>query len=132
VVWQASSGGTNLNRITAGDVTLIALLLLLGFYLLGFGSSDGNRGRTAVIRNMKGEVLTLDLTAERRVVVDGQTGTTEIMIGDGCVRFLSSPCPHKLCVKRGRILRAGEWIACLPNGVVVKILGDAGYDGITP
>jgi hypothetical protein len=85
-----------------------------------------------VIRGPGGEPVTYDLSTDRKIDIDGLEGTTEIMIEEGCVRFVSSPCPHKLCLKRGRISRVGEWIACVPNGVVAIVTGDAGYDGITP
>jgi hypothetical protein len=81
---------------------------------------------------MRGEMLTLDLGCDQTLYVEGPLGTTSIRIEDRAVTFISSPCPHGLCVSKGSISRAGEWIACLPNGVVARISGRADYDGITP
>jgi len=89
-------------------------------------------GRTVVIRSLEGRTLTLDLHDDQALKVDGPLGTTSIRIADGAVTFVSSPCPHGLCVSRGSISKAGQWIACLPNGVVARISGQADYDGITP
>ncbi|MFH1312962.1 MAG: NusG domain II-containing protein [Candidatus Eisenbacteria bacterium] len=126
------SGGSSLNRITVPDLVVIGLLIVLGVYLLGSGETPGGRGHTVVIRSMTGETLTLDINRDQTLEVEGTLGKTTVHIANGAAEFTSSPCPHGLCVSRGRISRAGQWIACLPNGVVAQISGQADYDGITP
>jgi hypothetical protein len=85
-----------------------------------------------VIKSVGGETLRFSIDRDRALAVEGLLGETRITIEDGGVRFVSSPCPHDFCVSRGRVSRAGEWIACLPNGVIARISGQAAYDGITP
>jgi hypothetical protein len=36
---------------------------------------------------------------------------------------LDSPCPDKICVAAGAIVRTGQFIACLPNRVSVTLEG---------
>ena len=105
---------------------------MTGVYLLVSGDSPAGEGRTVVVRSMKDETLTLDIDHDRTLEVKGPLGTTLIRIEDGAVQFIRSPCPHGLCISRGSISKPGQWIACLPNGVVARISGEADYDGITP
>ena len=39
------------------------------------------------------------------------------------IRFISSPCPDKLCVKHGWVNDEMDLAACLPNGLVVTVEG---------
>ncbi len=57
------------------------------------------------------------------VAVNGKEGITTIEVKVRRVRIVDSPCPHKLCVKRGWI--SSGTLACVPNGVVVTIHGRA-------
>jgi hypothetical protein len=129
---QRVSGGSNLNRITPWDVAVIGILILLGVYFLGIAGSGEAGGSTVVIKRFAGGSSTFDLRTDRIVEVEGNMGTTVISIENGSVRFISSCCPHGLCVKKGCVSRVGDWVACLPNGVLATVRGDAAYDGITP
>lgn len=85
-----------------------------------------------MISSITGDRQAYALSEARKLEIEGSLGLTEIEISDGGAAFVASPCPHKLCIKRGSISKVGEWNACLPNGVVARIEGEAGYDGITP
>ncbi len=41
---------------------------------------------------------------------------------EGRIAFIASDCPDKICIKTGKLHRTGEYAACLPNGVIVKIV----------
>lgn len=43
---------------------------------------------------------------------------------NGGIAFISSDCPDKVCVKTGRLYRIGEYAACLPNGIIIKIVSE--------
>jgi hypothetical protein len=121
-----------LSKITPADLVALGLMAALGVTLLGIGGAGGGSGRTVVVRSLKGETVTQDLGKEAHVEIEGLIGTTEVSIGPEGVAVLESPCPHKICVGKGRVLRAGDWILCLPNGIIVEITGEADYDGVTP
>jgi hypothetical protein len=63
------------------------------------------------------------LDAQTTLRVPGPLGETVVVIEDGTVRVVSSPCPEKICIKTGRISKPGQWIACLPNRVFISIRG---------
>lgn len=48
----------------------------------------------------------------------------------GGARVISSTCPDQRCVKRGKILRAGESIVCLPNRVSIMLAGEEALDAV--
>lgn len=111
---------------------LIALVLAAGIALLAVPGRHAEIGRTAVIRSPGSETLVLDLGRRQTVEVEGLLGTTTISVEGGLLAFVESPCPHKLCIKKGPVSLVGDLVACLPNGVVARIEGKSDYDGITP
>lgn len=41
---------------------------------------------------------------------------------DGSIAFVESDCPDKVCIHAGKLKTAGQFAACLPNGIVMKIV----------
>jgi hypothetical protein len=41
---------------------------------------------------------------------------------DGTIAFAESDCPDKVCIHAGKLKTAGQFAACLPNGIVMKIV----------
>lgn len=52
---------------------------------------------------------------------DGEWNT--LVIKDGYVSMLDASCPDKLCVKHKKIHYDNETITCLPNRVVLRLVG---------
>lgn len=118
-------------RLTAADLILAAVLAAIGVYLLASGRATAEGARVTVWSSV-GDTLSCGLLETRTIRMRGLDGETVIGVEGGRVRFISSPCPHKVCLRRGAISRCGEWIACVPNGVVATVCGEKAYDGITP
>jgi len=53
--------------------------------------------------------------------ISGPLGDTVITINEGAARVTSSPCMNQTCVAAGAIRLPGQWLACLPNRVMVYI-----------
>ncbi len=64
--------------------------------------------------------LNKDLTVDIKGV---NGGTNHLVIKDGYADVTEASCPDKICVKSRKINKTGESIICLPNKVVVKIVG---------
>jgi hypothetical protein len=108
---------------------ILAAALLPGLYLRYWG----DHGPAAMVRiSASGQPdISVPLDTNHRFAVHGPLGDSVIEVRDGRVRFVSSPCRGKQCVHSGWLSRAGELAACLPNGVMVSILGrDRRYDSI--
>ena len=73
------------------------------------------------------------LDAEQTIAVPGPLGTTLVVIHNGAVHVSASPCHNKICVDTGAISYTGQLIVCVPNKVVVRVIGkeEIPYDAVT-
>lgn len=85
-----------------------------------------HQGKPALV-SIKTPSLSLlyPLEEDRTVIVHGKQGDTIIVIAHSSARVTESACRDKLCVQAGELSKAGQWTACLPNGVYVQITGKA-------
>ena len=54
----------------------------------------------------------------------------ELRLSGGQAWVERSDCPFAVCVQMGRISRPGQWIACMPHGVFVRVLGTPDADAV--
>ncbi len=110
---------------TRGDKILIVGMVLLNlalFYQLGFKNTQGS---FVVVEVDQQEVARVPLSMDRVLHISGKLGETEVEIRDGKTRILRSPCKNKVCIKTGYIRYADRMAACIPNGVVVRVVGSS-------
>jgi len=86
----------------------------------------GGAPMIVIISNSREWTFPLDATGS--VDVPGPLGTTKVVFGGGMVHIDFSPCPTESCVAMGGISRVGQWLACLPNQVLVRIKGNGDAD----
>ncbi|MEE9258612.1 MAG: NusG domain II-containing protein [Nitrospinaceae bacterium] len=111
-------------KITLGDKILIAALFVLNVGLLAVWGAGYDQGSWVVIEVDQKEVARLPLSQDRHTHVEGPLGTTEVEIKNGKARIVRSPCKNKVCIKSGYIQYADRLSVCIPNKVVVRILGE--------
>lgn len=104
-----------------------ALLLLLG--IIGcIAVNNKSGGCIAVIRQNGNEVQRIDLSAvsdRYSITLRGENGEENIILVEhGAISMQSASCPDKLCVKRGTIQSSGIPLVCLPNHIIIEIVGD--------
>jgi len=110
-------------------VVILAIALLPGLYAQYWG--DSGRAESVRITAEGQKDITVPLSSNHRFTVHGPLGDSVVEVHDGRVRFISSPCRGKQCVHSGWLSHAGELAACLPNGIMVSVLGrDRHYDSI--
>ncbi|MCU0644863.1 MAG: NusG domain II-containing protein [bacterium] len=112
-----------LKIITPGDKILVVLIVVIGIASLFAISRLKQPGDRVIIEVNGQELQRLDLESSQEITVTGPIGNTRIKIDHSTVQVVSSDCPEKICVKTGKIRHAGEIIVCVPNKVVVKIIG---------
>lgn len=61
---------------------------------------------------------------ERDITIEGRRGTTVIRIDESGARFISSPCSDNKCLESAPIKDAGEIAVCVPNRVMIRVLGE--------
>lgn len=103
-------------------IIFFAVCLLVSFFRIFVFRSSG--AGTVVVSSGKDEWV-FPLDSDRRVKIPGSIGITEIALSQGGVQVLDSPCKNKLCMGSGVIKSPGEFIACVPNRVFIRIASGA-------
>ena len=108
----------------------VAIGLVLGITVLSavfIYAGAGTQSRVII----KGEKARWIYSREGTEIVNvpGPLGDTVVEIKDNRTRILESPCDNQTCVSAGSIRLHGQWIACLPNRVLVSIEGNIANDG---
>lgn len=114
------------NKKLCSDIILVAVLLVIGLSVLLITFLTREDGAMAVVY-----VDTVKV-AEYPLSVDGvyylNDGTNTLVIEDGEAYMRDATCPDKYsgngCVNTGRISYVGESIICLPNKIIVEIVGE--------
>lgn len=107
------------------DLLVILALVALSVAAI-FIHRAASRGRAvnAEIYYRSELVMTVDLGAgvDRTFSLPQEENVVFHVFADGQIRFESSDCPDKVCVHAGKLGIAGQSAACLPNGIVLKIV----------
>lgn len=108
-------------------LVLLACVVLFQFFWRQAG------GRVTV--TVDGEVYgTYSLDDDRTVEIKADGKVTNVLeIHSGSADIVSADCPDKLCVRQRAVSRRRETIVCLPNKVVVEVMGakEAELDAVT-
>ncbi|MBE6350700.1 MAG: NusG domain II-containing protein [Spirochaetaceae bacterium] len=70
------------------------------------------------------------LNENKQIAIEGLLGTSIIEIKNSKVCFTDSPCTNKTCIASGSIKSNNQWIACLPNGIFIRIEADSSNSDI--
>lgn len=82
----------------------------------------GNRGeKPRIIIESPSGTWVYGLDRDISVDIPGALGDSTIEIRDGKARIVKSPCPNQTCIAAPGIFRSGEWNACLPNKVIIRV-----------
>ncbi len=97
--------------------------------------------KTALAKPVKAEIYYYSELVETIELADGQAKEFSVpqdenvvlrVDGKGNIQFIESDCPDKVCIKTGKIHLAGQSAACLPNGIIVKLVPADGWKGDEP
>ncbi len=102
---------------------LSILLSLTVIVLLSVSVYGGNTAARYVDIEASGKNYVYMLNKNQTVKVHGPLGITTIQIKNSTVFVTDSPCKDKLCIKALPLKKAGEWNACMPNKVFIRISG---------
>ena len=116
------------------DLILVGVLLIaavLALFLLR-NRQEKETGSNAVVtvRTADGEAI-YPLNKDGVFSLNGGTNTLVIENGEAWVS--EANCPDKICMGMGKISKNGEFIACLPNQVIIVVEGgeESPVDGRT-
>jgi hypothetical protein len=123
--------------MTKWDKMLIILILVSSIgalvFISGMTMNYDNRYVKISIDGELYKTYSLDGTLDKKITIDTDNGSNVIHIEEGLVYMEESTCPDKTCIKQGVIEKPGEIIVCLPNKVIVEIIGEteSGPDAVS-
>ncbi len=120
-----------LKNVRLGDILSFGFIAVF-FLVLAWGGWSGEKGSRVEIR-VEGRIYHYPLDEDRVFAWRSSHGRGVVEIKGGRVRMRESDCRDQICVRKGWISRMGDAIICMPNHVVVEIIGEekAVWDGIT-
>lgn len=100
---------------------VVMLIMLVALLVLVFMP----KGSKVVIR-VDGKILyEYSLMEDREILVQiDENNYNVVVIENGEVYISKATCKNKVCVETGKISKVGETIACLPNKLIVEIVGN--------
>ena len=101
---------------------IITSIIIITLFLI-FSMENQSLNKQVHIVSMDSEWY-YPLDADRTINITGPLGATTIEIQDNNAKVIDSPCPDKICIHQGIIHESGQWIACLPNQVLITIKGE--------
>lgn len=118
--------GLNGKIFKIGDLIVLAVFIIAAALAIYFMTKPTG---SEVYIYKDGKLLeAVSLSVEKTVKIDEHI---TVKISGGAAFVLKSDCKGQDCVKAGKISKVGEMIVCLPNKVVIKIVGDGEVDYIT-
>ncbi len=118
--------GLNGKIFKIGDLIVLAVFIIAAALAIYFMTKPTG---SEVYIYKDGKLLeAVLLSVEKTVKIDEHI---TVKISGGAAYVLKSDCKGQDCVKAGKISKVGEMIVCLPNKVVIKIVGDGEVDYIT-
>jgi len=117
--------GSGMRFFRKTDIIIIAAVLVV--CVLGWMAYEsffsGKAARAEIYYNSK-LVQTIDLIGgeERTFSIPQKPNVVFELDKEGNIRFERSDCPDQICVHAGKLHIVGQSAACLPNGIVIKIV----------
>lgn len=110
------------NKKLMADIILIGTLLIVSLSVFLIINLTKEEGAMAVVTVDGQKVAEYPLSRDGEYSLNGGTNTLVIEGGKAYVTYAS--CPDGLCINQGRISMIGERIVCLPNRVMIEIVGE--------
>lgn len=107
------------------DIIIILVIVALSLIIwVVYNFMFSNKDAKAEIYHNSKLILTIDLDkGEDKVFSIPQYDKVVFhLYKSGNIRFEQSDCPDKVCVNMGELHMVGQSAACLPNGIVLKIV----------
>lgn len=116
-------------KIKPLDIGSLVISLAVVILVSAFAFADSSEPTQVSVQSSEGDFL-YTLAQARSIRVEGPIGHTHIEIEGGRARVVASPCRDQICVAAGWLEASGNWTACLPNRVFVRVEGGDRSDGV--
>lgn len=112
------------------DIKLITILGIIVLVIFVFTTITKEDGSIAEVYYKDKIVLTIDLNVDGEYVTHGELGDVVLEVKDKKIRVKSENSPRNICSREGYIGDSTRTLICLPNKVIVKIIGENKIDGV--
>lgn len=116
-----------MKKLKMGDITVIAVIIMLTVGLYIYGGTLSKNGQTAMIV-CDGKESFYSLSEEREIPINSNGVSLTVVIEDGYAYVKETDCPSKSCMNMGKIRKNGQTVVCVPARVYVKIVGEGAED----
>lgn len=100
----------------------ILFILGLGIFAISLVAATSKTGGTPLLHiTSPTEEYIYPLDKDQTLQILGLEGITEIQIHQGQALYLNSPCANKTCMAAPPVHKNGDWSACLPNGIFMRV-----------
>lgn len=116
------------NFINRYDYIIFIVVLAIGAYLI-----FKDTVKPEYIKIISYKETTIYPIYMNRIIEPKLDYPLKIEIKNGRVRVIEAHCPNKICEGMGWIDKAGDSIVCVPNRLVIKLIGggEGEIDGIS-
>lgn len=127
--------GGQTGKVRVGDLVLVALIIIAAAASAMVVSSAraGEKGSLAIVEVNGREVKRIALgpgQARRTIKIKSGHDCNLVEVDGGRVRVIDADCRDKVCVGMGWAETSGDSIICLPNRVVVRVVGRRASNGV--
>ena len=121
-----------------GDYIIIGIILLMITGL--FVYNDANKMKeydqrivNISVNNELFETFVLDEALSDQIEIDTEFGHNHVIVENNGIYVEHSSCPDQICVLDGSISEPGGILVCLPNKMVIEIMGtkNTGVDEVS-
>ena len=119
VIADPSKRSDKKGRLKSGDLFIVCLVLLAAVVLFLLGLRGETPAHVEItVGSAPAKILPLDQDGSYPI-----GGHLTVVIESGSVRIEDADCPDRFCVRMGAIRSPGQMLVCLPNQIVVRIVG---------
>ena len=109
-------------KLKWGDLIVFAVIAVIIAAMFFLGVTSGENETLYAEISLDGNIIhTISLDENNEILF--HDGDVRIIVEDNKIRFIQSDCSDLVCVNTGWIKNKGRIAACLPNRILVKIIG---------
>ena len=116
-----------MNRSDIKLIGILSVVISLIFIFINVTKKDGS---VAEVYYEDKLLLSIDLNIDGEYVVDGELGDVVLEVMDNMIRVKSENSPRNICSKEGFVGDSSRSLICLPNKIIVKVVGENDLDGV--
>ncbi|MFV0274857.1 MAG: NusG domain II-containing protein [Bacilli bacterium] len=113
-----------------GDLILIVMILLISLLSLFLFNKDKMVASKAIVYHDNEEILKIDLNINKKYEVFGDLGKVIIKVNNKKIEVIEETSKNNICSKQKKTNNVYESIICLPNKIVIELIGESKLDGV--